>query len=116
MVAVSNLEGYKFIIKYCYFPCLKLELPHTSANDSHNHCNFKIYNLFYRYSPDGNTLGTVESPPPAPIRLQWDLANEELTKAIDTSFVVAQKLLNDVDLRILMYTKYGKGLFYIHTH
>ncbi|KAF9799184.1 hypothetical protein SFRURICE_006444 [Spodoptera frugiperda] len=61
------------------------------------------------YGPDGNTLGTVDSPPPAPIRLQWDLGNEDLLKSIDISYNVAQKLLNDVDLRILMYTKYGKG-------
>lgn len=67
--------------------------------------------FFFRYAPDGNTIGVVETPPPVPIRLQWDLENEELTKAIDTSFSVAQKLLNDVDLRILMYTKYGKGEF-----
>lgn len=70
-----------------------------------------IERFFFRYAPDGNTIGVVETPPPVPIRLQWDLENEELTKAIDTSFSVAQKLLNDVDLRILMYTKYGKGKF-----
>lgn len=63
----------------------------------------------YRYAKDGNNVGPVESPPPAPIRLQWDLKNEELLNAIDVSYNVAQKLLNDVDLRILMYTKYGKG-------
>ncbi|XP_068617663.1 carnitine O-palmitoyltransferase 1, liver isoform [Battus philenor] len=61
------------------------------------------------YTPEGNTHGTVETPPPPPIRLQWDLQKEELMKAIDVSYNVAQKLLNDVDLRILMYTQYGKG-------
>ncbi|XP_053623682.1 carnitine O-palmitoyltransferase 1, liver isoform [Plodia interpunctella] len=61
------------------------------------------------YAPDGNTIGNVEAPPPVPIRLQWELNNEELLKAIDVSYNVAQKLLNDVDLKILMYTKYGKG-------
>lgn len=64
-----------------------------------------------RYAPDGNTLGAVESPPPAPIRLQWDLGHEDLLKSIDVSYNIAQKLLNDVDLRILMYTNYGKGLW-----
>lgn len=62
----------------------------------------------------------METPPPAPIRLQWDLNNEDTLGAIDISYNVAQKLLNDVDLRILMYTKYGKGNVYnfkydIHT-
>ncbi|KAI5641402.1 choline/Carnitine o-acyltransferase domain-containing protein [Phthorimaea operculella] len=61
------------------------------------------------YGPDGNCHGTCETPPPAPIRMQWDLSNEELVAAIDVSYNVAQKLLNDVDLRILHYTKYGKG-------
>ncbi|XP_026315615.1 carnitine O-palmitoyltransferase 1, liver isoform [Hyposmocoma kahamanoa] len=61
------------------------------------------------YAQDGNNVGPVETPPPAPIRMQWDLKNEELLNAIDVSYNVAQKLLNDVDLRILMYTKYGKG-------
>ncbi|XP_061706230.1 carnitine O-palmitoyltransferase 1, liver isoform [Cydia pomonella] len=61
------------------------------------------------YAPDGNTRGSVETPPPAPIRLQWELEHEDLSKAIDSSYCVAQKLLNDVDLKILMYNKYGKG-------
>lgn len=61
------------------------------------------------YDSDGNTIGTVETPPPAPIRLQWDLNKEEILNAIDVSYNVAQKLLNDVDLRILMFTEYGKG-------
>ncbi|XP_028162157.1 carnitine O-palmitoyltransferase 1, liver isoform [Ostrinia nubilalis] len=61
------------------------------------------------YTEDGNTKGTVETPPPPPARLQWDLNKEETLSAIDLSYNVAQKLLNDVDLRILMYTKYGKG-------
>ncbi|XP_049885922.1 carnitine O-palmitoyltransferase 1, liver isoform [Pectinophora gossypiella] len=61
------------------------------------------------YNPDGNALGTAEAPPPQPTRLQWDLNKEEILNAIDVSYNVAQKLLNDVDLRILHYTKYGKG-------
>lgn len=67
--------------------------------------------MIVRYTPDGNCLGSVETPPPTPLRLQWDLKNDELLKSIDISYNVAQKLLNDVDLRILMYTKYGKGDF-----
>ncbi|XP_028032925.1 carnitine O-palmitoyltransferase 1, liver isoform [Bombyx mandarina] len=61
------------------------------------------------YQPDGNTKGTIVTNPPAPIRLQWELNKEEILSAIDISYSVAHKLLNDVDLRILMYTKYGKG-------
>ncbi|XP_041987683.1 carnitine O-palmitoyltransferase 1, liver isoform [Aricia agestis] len=63
----------------------------------------------YGYKEDGNAKGPVDSPPPAPTRLQWELNNEDLLKAIDISYGVAEKLLNDVDLKILMYTKYGKG-------
>ncbi|CAG9781833.1 unnamed protein product [Diatraea saccharalis] len=61
------------------------------------------------YDENGNTKGTVDTPPPPPIRLQWELDKEDILSAIDVSYNVAQKLLNDVDLRILMYTKYGKG-------
>lgn len=61
------------------------------------------------YDADGNTKGTVEAPPPQPTRLQWELESGEAQAAIGVSNGVAQKLLNDVDLRILMYTKYGKG-------
>ncbi|CAG4962324.1 unnamed protein product [Parnassius apollo] len=65
--------------------------------------------LQHGYTPEGNTHGTIDTPPPPPIRLQWDLNKEELLKAIDVSYNVAQSLLNDVDLRVLMYTQYGKG-------
>ncbi|KAG7313641.1 hypothetical protein JYU34_000799 [Plutella xylostella] len=61
------------------------------------------------YNSKGDALGTVETPPPPPTRLQWELQSEPLVKALDTSYEVSQKILNDVDLRILMYTKYGKG-------
>ncbi|RVE44943.1 hypothetical protein evm_010368 [Chilo suppressalis] len=61
------------------------------------------------YDENGNSKGTVDTPPPAPIRLQWELDKEEIMTGIDVSYNVANKLLNDVDLRILMYTKYGKG-------
>lgn len=64
---------------------------------------------YRRYLQDGNARGTVEAPPPAPTRLQWELGTKELVKNIDVSYNVAQQLLNDVDLKILMFTKYGKG-------
>lgn len=73
------------------------------------HSHLVHFHFFNSYAPDGNTVGAVETPPPAPIRLQWELENEDLTKAIDISYGVAQKLLNDVDLKILMFKKYGKG-------
>lgn len=60
------------------------------------------------YAPDGHTIGEPEFTPPAPTRLQWDF-NEKALAAIDTSFKVAQNLLNDVDLRIYVHDAYGKG-------
>lgn len=69
----------------------------------------------HRYAKDGNNVGPVETPPPPPIRLQWDLKNEELLNAIDVCYNTAQKMLNDLDLRILMCTKYGKGNCIIYT-
>ncbi|CAG4942207.1 unnamed protein product [Colias eurytheme] len=65
--------------------------------------------LQYGYLEDGNARGPVDAPPPAASRLQWELTNDELLASIDMSYSVAQKLLNDVDLKILMFTKYGKG-------
>ncbi|GLG94337.1 Protein withered, carnitine O-palmitoyltransferase [Gryllus bimaculatus] len=60
------------------------------------------------YDETGHTLGTPGFTPPAPIRLQWDLPAECLT-TIENSCQLAQNLLNDVDLRILVHTAYGKG-------
>lgn len=71
--------------------------------------NYNTTNPTPSYNSKGDALGTVETPPPPPTRLQWELQSEPLVKALDTSYEVSQKILNDVDLRILMYTKYGKG-------
>ncbi|XP_063244784.1 carnitine O-palmitoyltransferase 1, liver isoform isoform X2 [Bacillus rossius redtenbacheri] len=60
------------------------------------------------YAPDGHVQGVPEFSPPPPTRLQWDL-KQPCVEAIEKSFQVAEKLLNDVDLRILMHTAYGKG-------
>lgn len=60
------------------------------------------------YSEAGDALGPVSSPPPAPVRLQWELS-PALLAAVDVSYKLARDLLQDVDLRILMYTDYGKG-------
>ncbi|XP_077301169.1 carnitine O-palmitoyltransferase whd [Arctopsyche grandis] len=61
------------------------------------------------YDEKGNCLGEVTTKPPSPIRLQWDLKSEEYNDSVQISYNVAQKLVNDLDLRILMYSKYGKG-------
>lgn len=61
------------------------------------------------YDSNGDSQGSLDLVPPTPIRLQWNLSDNELLKAIDTSYNVALKLLNDVDLKILMFTGYGKG-------
>lgn len=60
------------------------------------------------YGPDGHTIGTPEFAPPVPTRLQWDMSPPCLA-AIDRSYEVALKLLNDVDLIIYMHNAYGKG-------
>ncbi|CAG9557982.1 unnamed protein product [Danaus chrysippus] len=60
------------------------------------------------YSESGDALGPVPSPPPPPVRLQWELS-PALLSAVDVSYKLARELLQDVDLRILMYTDYGKG-------
>ncbi|XP_015585917.1 carnitine O-palmitoyltransferase 1, liver isoform isoform X2 [Cephus cinctus] len=60
------------------------------------------------YKEDGHTLGTPEFSPPSPTRLQWDLSSKCI-EVIEQSYAVAEKLLNDVDLRIYVHNAYGKG-------
>ncbi|XP_031786748.1 carnitine O-palmitoyltransferase 1, liver isoform isoform X1 [Nasonia vitripennis] len=60
------------------------------------------------YKEDGHTKGTPEFTPPAPSRLQWDL-NPKCLEAIETSYLVAEELVNGVDLRIYVHDLYGKG-------
>ncbi|KAK4319843.1 hypothetical protein Pmani_009258 [Petrolisthes manimaculis] len=62
----------------------------------------------FGYKEDGNCNGEVTCNLPLPTRLKWEL-NQECQIAIDTSFRVAEALLNDVDLRLYMHTAYGKG-------
>ncbi|XP_069365089.1 carnitine O-palmitoyltransferase 1, liver isoform [Maniola hyperantus] len=64
--------------------------------------------LEYGYDESGNARGVVAAPPPPPVRLTWELT-EPLVTAVDTSYRVADSLLKDLDLRILMFTAYGKG-------
>lgn len=59
------------------------------------------------YDEDGNTLGTPEFTPPTPTRLNWDL--NPCLPQIEEANLDAEKLINDLDLRILMHDNYGKG-------
>lgn len=62
----------------------------------------------FRYKEDGHTKGSPEFDPPVPSRLHWNL-NTQCIEAIDNSYLVADKLLNDVELRIYVHDNYGKG-------
>uniref|UniRef100_A0A1L8DYB6 carnitine O-palmitoyltransferase n=1 Tax=Nyssomyia neivai TaxID=330878 RepID=A0A1L8DYB6_9DIPT len=61
------------------------------------------------YDESGNCLGTVEFQPPTPTRLSWDLKNSLCLTAIEEAHEAAQLVLNDLDLKVLMHTAYGKG-------
>lgn len=68
-------------------------------------CNVHIF----RYDEHGNTIGTPEFQPPLPQRMSWDLNNEACLTAISDADVAAQKLLEDLQLRIYVHDNYGKG-------
>ncbi|XP_075167500.1 carnitine O-palmitoyltransferase whd isoform X1 [Haematobia irritans] len=59
------------------------------------------------YDENGNTRGTPEYPPPSPTRLSWKL--EPCLPQIEEATLDANKLINDIDLRILVHNQYGKG-------
>ncbi|KAI5701958.1 hypothetical protein M8J75_015127 [Diaphorina citri] len=61
------------------------------------------------YTPEGNTIGKPEFTPPKPIRLLWEFTPPALA-AIDRSYQVVLGLLNEIDLRILVHSAFGKGL------
>jgi carnitine O-palmitoyltransferase 1 len=46
--------------------------------------------------------------PPVPLRLKWDIP-EELISTIENCRLSAENLLKDVDLRLMVFTDYGKG-------
>ncbi|XP_011495602.1 PREDICTED: carnitine O-palmitoyltransferase 1, liver isoform [Ceratosolen solmsi marchali] len=72
---------------------------------------FTIYfhvSLFSIYKEDGHTMGTPEFTPPSPIRLQWDFG-PDCHKDIETSYLVAEELLKNVDMHIYVHDMYGKG-------
>ncbi|KAI0209134.1 Carnitine O-palmitoyltransferase 1, liver [Lamellibrachia satsuma] len=60
------------------------------------------------YTEDGHTVGQPTLSPPNPIKLQWEIP-QECQEVIEESLVLAQDLLNDVDLHILTHDAYGKG-------
>lgn len=53
-------------------------------------------------------MGKPEITPPTPIRLKWELKHEA-NNAIEGALKVAENLINDIDLRILIHDHYGKG-------
>ncbi|XP_037811824.1 carnitine O-palmitoyltransferase 1, liver isoform isoform X1 [Lucilia sericata] len=59
------------------------------------------------YDENGNTKGTPEFQPPSPTRLNWQL--EPCISQIEEAVMDANKLINDIDLRILVHNQYGKG-------
>lgn len=62
------------------------------------------------YDEAGHSKGVVRYEElPDPIRLKWDF-NAKAEDAIMSSYAVAEKLLNDVDLHILVHSDFGKGL------
>lgn len=65
--------------------------------------------LEHPYDENGNCKGPVVFTPPSPQRMSWDLNNDACLTAINTAHEDAQKLLNDLQLRIYVHDHYGKG-------
>lgn len=61
------------------------------------------------YDENGNCIGSPEFQPPSPQRMSWDLNNDACLATIDAAHIDAQKLLNDLQLRIYVHNHYGKG-------
>jgi hypothetical protein len=59
------------------------------------------------YDEKGNCTGEVETVCHAE-RLKWNL-DEEVQKNISISMEIAQTLIDDVEMALLVWTKYGKG-------
>ncbi|XP_048771840.2 carnitine O-palmitoyltransferase 1, liver isoform-like isoform X2 [Ostrea edulis] len=60
------------------------------------------------YTEEGNCKGEITTPPPNPIRLEWDLPKPCL-RVIENSLEAAKQLIADVDLELLVHNQYGKG-------
>jgi len=65
--------------------------------------------MTFRYKEDGHCLGTPDFIPPSPIRLKFEIPRPCIEQ-IEDSYQVALSLLNDVDLRLLVHSAFGKGL------
>ncbi|XP_074028252.1 carnitine O-palmitoyltransferase whd isoform X2 [Leptinotarsa decemlineata] len=64
--------------------------------------------LSNRFDEKGNTTGELEISPPVPSRLNWELKSDA-QEAIEKSLKLANELIDDIDLRILVHDHYGKG-------
>ncbi|VDM08500.1 unnamed protein product [Wuchereria bancrofti] len=62
----------------------------------------------YNYDENGNTRGQVESIPKYD-RLRWHITSE-LNTTIMKCFRTGRALIDDVEMALLVWTKYGKGL------
>ncbi|XP_061195798.1 carnitine O-palmitoyltransferase 1, liver isoform-like isoform X1 [Saccostrea echinata] len=60
------------------------------------------------YTEEGYCKGEITTPPPNPIRLEWDLPKPCL-QVIENSLEAAKQLIADVDLELLVHNQYGKG-------
>lgn len=63
---------------------------------------------FARYDAAGNAKGIVEVELAPPARLKWEIPFDCL-ETIEYASQCALALINDVDLKLLMCDKYGKG-------
>ncbi|XP_014663776.1 PREDICTED: carnitine O-palmitoyltransferase 1, liver isoform-like isoform X2 [Priapulus caudatus] len=61
-----------------------------------------------RYKEDGHCHGTVRDNLPPVTKLKWELP-DECVKTIESQLVAAQKLANDVDLKLIIWSEWGKG-------
>lgn len=61
-----------------------------------------------RFDDNGNTLGNPEFTPPPPCRLSWEISFE-CRNDIEASLDLANRLIEDLDLRIYVHDRYGKG-------
>ncbi|XP_043083658.1 carnitine O-palmitoyltransferase 1, liver isoform isoform X1 [Puntigrus tetrazona] len=61
------------------------------------------------YAEDGHCQGNPHPNLPGPQRLQWDIP-EECQEVIGSSLKVAKALADDVDMHIIPFSDFGKGL------
>ncbi|XP_041452997.1 carnitine O-palmitoyltransferase 1, liver isoform-like isoform X1 [Lytechinus variegatus] len=92
---------------------------HMGVNAEHSLADAPIYShtfedavaediLFMGYTPEGHTKGESSRVLKPPQRLQWEVP-KELEDIIDTSYQVAKKLVDDVQIHVRVHNKFGKG-------